>query len=540
MTKYIFVTGGVVSSLGKGITAASLGMLLGCRGLRVALQKFDPYLNVDPGTMNPYQHGEVYVTDDGTETDLDLGHYERFTGIPTSRQSNYTAGQIYDSILTKERRGDFLGGTVQVVPHVTNEIKSSIRAVADHADVVISEIGGTVGDIESLPFLEAIRQFRTDEGKNNVLYVHVTLIVYVKAAGEMKTKPTQHGVGRLREIGIIPDLLVCRTERPLSDEVKRKLSLFCNVDKNSVIEELDVQNTIYEVPFDFIEQGVDELIVDSLELPGGELDLGPWPNILDRIRNPSSTTRIGVVGKYAELQDAYKSIYEALAHGGTAHQCRVEVKRVLAEDLERDGEAVHLNDVDGILIPGGFGLRGIQGKILAAGYARERKIPFLGICLGMQCAVIEFARNVCGLEKADTAEENAACVDPVIDLMDSQTQVTDKGATMRLGGWPCHLGEGTKARLAYGTEVVRERHRHRYEFNNKYRGTLQEAGMILSGLSPDENLVEIVELGDHPWFVGVQFHPEFQSTPVNPHPLFRDFIGASIKTGKSTSKVPKP
>ena len=535
MAKYIIVTGGVVSSLGKGITAASMGMLLGCRGLKVVLQKFDPYLNVDPGTMNPYQHGEVYVTDDGAETDLDLGHYERFTGIATSRVSNFTAGQIYHSVLTKERRGDYLGGTVQVVPHVTDEIKSCIhRAAEGGADVVISEIGGTVGDIESLPFLEAVRQFGLDEGRQNVLYMHVTLILYIKAAGEIKTKPTQHGVGRLREIGIIPDMLICRTEKPLTEAVKDKLSLFCNVEKGCVIEERDVETSIYEVPFDFIDQGVDRLVVDRLGLPAGERDLGPWPDILDAIKHPDRTVRIGVVGKYSELQDAYKSIYEALGHAGAANRARVDVKKVLSEDIEREGTDALLGDVQGVLVPGGFGLRGIEGKVQAAGYARRRGVPFLGLCLGMQCAAIEVARSLCGLDGADTAENNPSTPHPVISLLPEQEAVTDKGATMRLGAWPCTLVDGTKARQAYAAASVSERHRHRFEFNNAYRDRFEAHGVRFSGTSPDGQLVEIMELADHPWFVAVQFHPEFKSYPTRPHPLFRDFVQAAIEQGRSS------
>jgi len=532
MPKHIFVTGGVVSSLGKGITAASLGMLLGCRGLKVALQKFDPYLNVDPGTMNPYQHGELYVTDDGTETDLDLGHYERFTGIPTTRASNYTSGQIYSSVIAKERRGEYLGGTVQVVPHITDEIKAAVRSAADDADVVITEIGGTVGDIEGLPFLEAIRQFGLDEGPENVMYIHVTLIVSVRAAGEIKTKPTQHSVMKLREIGISPDVLVCRCEEPLPKAVKEKISLFTSVRPECVIEEPDVKHTIYEVPFQFVEQGLDELIVRRLGLRAGPLELGPWPGIIETIRNPACTVRIGVVGKYSELQDAYKSIYEALDHGGIAHRCKVKVERILSEDVETKGPEATLRGVEGILVPGGFGLRGVEGKIAAARYAREHGVPYLGLCLGMQCAAIEFARNVCGLEDADTTENRPDCAHPVICLMEEQKKVTQMGATMRLGAYPCVLAEGSLARAAYGKAEVRERHRHRYEFNNAYREMFARHGMRFSGLSPDGQLVEIIELVDHPWFVAVQFHPEFRSTPVRPHPLFVAFIGQSLKDGQ--------
>ena len=529
MAKHIFVTGGVVSSLGKGITAASIGMLLGRRGLKVALQKFDPYLNVDPGTMNPYQHGETYVTDDGAETDLDLGHYERFTGIETSRHSNYTAGRIYSSVIAKERRGDYLGGTVQVVPHITDEIKLAIKAVENDADVVITELGGTVGDIEGLPFLEAIRQYGLEAGRDNVLYVHVTLIVSVKAAGERKTKPTQHSAQKLREIGITPDVLVCRCDRPLEPEMKRKISLFTSVELKSVIEEPDVKDTIFEVPFQFIDQGLDQLIVDRLHLEAKPLEMGPWPGIIERIRSPKGTAEIFVVGKYAELQDAYKSIYEALDHGGVANQCKVEIRRVLAEEVEAKGAEAVLGGAGGILVPGGFGLRGIEGKIAAANYARVNRVPFLGLCLGMQCAAIEFARNVCGLAEADTAENYPDTPHPIICLMPGQRNVTQKGATMRLGGWPCKLRPGTNAAAAYGQELIRERHRHRYEFNNNYREMFEEHGMRIAGTTPDGELVEIIELVDHPWFVAVQFHPEFRSTPVNPHPLFAAFVQKAMQ-----------
>jgi len=527
-TKYIFVTGGVVSSLGKGITAASLGMLLGCRGLKVALQKFDPYLNVDPGTMNPYQHGEVYVTDDGAETDLDLGHYERFTAIPTSRFSNFTAGRIYQEVLNKERRGDYLGGTVQVVPHVTNEIKESVRKASDGADVVITEIGGTVGDIEGLPFMEAIRQFRLEEGPENVVYVHVTLIVSVRAAGEVKTKPTQHSVTKLREIGIQPDFLVCRTEKPTSLDIKKKISLFTSVPLKCVIDEPDVAHSIYEVPFQFVDQKLDQLIIDRLQINAGPLELGKWPEILNVLRNPQGTLPIAVVGKYSELQDAYKSIYEALDHGGLACSHRVQVQKVLAEDLEKDGDGHRLANVAGILIPGGFGLRGIEGKVLACRFAREHKIPFFGICLGMQCAAIEFARNVCALNGADTTENKPDTPHPVIDLLPEQRTVTEKGATMRLGAWPCNLLTGSKAAQAYQESLIHERHRHRYEFNNHYRKLFTDHGVVFSGINPDKDLVEVMEIADHPWFVAVQYHPEFKSYPTRPHPLFAAFVKASL------------
>ena len=551
MAKHIFVTGGVVSSLGKGITAASMGMLLGCRGLKVAMQKFDPYLNVDPGTMSPYQHGELYVTDDGAEADLDLGHYERFTGIPTCRASNYTSGQIYSAVIAKERRGDYLGGTVQVVPHITDEIKAAVRSLAEAGqaredgqtpagppDVVITELGGTVGDIEGLPFLEALRQFGLDAGRENVMFVHVTLVVTVRAAGEIKTKPTQHSVMKLREIGISPDVLVCRCEKPLEEAVKRKISLFTSVERRCVIEEPDVTDTIYEVPFQFIQQGLDEQIVERLGLAAGPLELGPWPGIIETIRSPASRVRIGVVGKYGELQDAYKSIYEALDHGGVAHNCKVEVARILSEDVEKRGPEALLGAVQGILVPGGFGQRGLEGKIAAIRYAREKQVPFLGLCLGMQCAVIEFARNVCGLADADTTENRPDCADPVICLMEEQKSVTQKGATMRLGAYPCRLAPDSLARAAYGAEEVQERHRHRYEFNNAYRERLGACGMRFSGLSPDGELVEIIELSRHPWFVAVQFHPEFKSRPVEPHPLFAAFIAAAKENGQQQQHPP--
>jgi len=530
MAKYIFVTGGVVSSLGKGITAASLGMLLKAWGLKVKLQKFDPYLNVDPGTMNPYQHGEVYVTDDGAETDLDLGHYERFTAEPTSRDSNYTAGQVYYSVISKERRGDYLGQTIQLVPHITDEIKSYVRKLAaPGVDVVISEIGGTVGDIEGLPFLEAIRQISLDEGRANVMYIHVTLVPYIRAAGEIKTKPTQHSVGQLREIGIIPDVLICRTEKPLTDQIKAKISLFCNVERKAVIEEPDVTDTIYEVPFMFVEQGLDRLIIERLGLKNGTLDLGPWPQILDVIRHPTSSVRIAVVGKYGELQDAYKSIYEAIAHGGIANRCRVEAVRVLAEDVRPDSAEGLLAGVDGILVPGGFGSRGIQGKIEAVRFAREKNVPFLGICLGLQCAAIEFARNKCGLDGADSTEINPDTKHPVVCLLEEQRTVEEKGASMRLGAWPCNLRDGSRAREAYGTGTISERHRHRYEFHNGYRKLFESKGAVFSGLSPDGELVEMLEIPSHPWFVSTQFHPEFKSYPVSPHPLFRAFVRAALE-----------
>ena len=529
MTKYIFVTGGVVSSLGKGITAASLGLVMKAHGLRVKLQKFDPYLNVDPGTMNPYQHGEVYVTDDGAETDLDLGHYERYTGEATTQDSNFTAGAIYNSVLTKERRGDYLGQTIQVIPHITNEIKDCVHKLeGPDVDLIISEIGGTVGDIEGLPFLEAIRQFGRDVGRRNVLYIHLTLVPFIRAAGEMKTKPTQHSVQRLREIGIIPDVLICRTEKPLDESLRQKISLFCNVELSAVIEERDVEDTIYELPFTFVDQHLDKIIADALGMEIGDPDLGRWAEILPIIRHPEHSVRIAVVGKYSELQDAYKSIYEALAHGGIGNRCRVEIVRALAEDIEEQGAAEVLSEVDGILVPGGFGGRGMEGKVMAAQYAREHGVPFLGICLGLQCAVIEFARNACGLAGADSAESDPDTPHPVIDLMEEQKAIDTKGATMRLGAYPCRIAEGTRACEAYGSTEISERHRHRYEINNHYRDVLGDKGMVFSGLSPSGHLVEMIELKEHPWFVATQAHPEFKSTPVNPHPLFAGLVKAAV------------
>ncbi|MHC5053742.1 MAG: CTP synthase [Planctomycetota bacterium] len=534
MSRYIFVTGGVVSSLGKGLTSAAIGMILSRRGLKVKLQKFDPYINVDPGTMNPYQHGEVYVTDDGTETDLDLGHYERFTGEPASRDSNYTTGQIYSSVIEKERRGDFLGGTVQVIPHITNEIKACIRRLAGPGvDVVISEIGGTVGDIEGLPFLEAIRQMRHDEGRRNVLYIHLTLVPYIRAAGELKTKPTQQSVGHLREIGIQPDILICRTEKELPEEARRKIALFCNVDVEAVLEERDVATSIYEIPEVLVRQKVDRVIIDTLGLEAGVLRLDDWTAMLERVRNPKGSVRIAVVGKYIELQDAYKSIYEALAHAGAAHAVKVEVERIEAEDLEKGGPG-RLDGLQGILVPGGFGMRGIEGKLVAARHARETGIPYLGICLGMQCAVIEFARNVLGLEGANSSEFDADTPHAVIALLDEQRNVTKMGGTLRLGAFPCRLEPGSKAHAAYGVTQVSERHRHRYEFNNAYRERFEAAGVRFSGTSPDGGLVEMIELApetDHPWFVATQAHPEFKSRPADAHPLFRAFVGAAIERG---------
>ena len=529
MTKYIFVTGGVVSSLGKGLTSAAIGLLLESHGFKVALQKLDPYLNVDPGTMSPYQHGEVYVTDDGTETDLDLGHYERFTRAKLTRDSNYTTGKIYNEVISKERRGDYLGSTVQVIPHITDEIKRCIENMDDgEADVIISELGGTVGDIEGQPFLEAIRQFGLEKGRENVMFIHLTLLPYLSASGEVKTKPTQHSVGKLREIGILPDILVCRTEKEMEEEHRRKIALFCNVPVDAVIEERDVDHSIYEVPMVLREQKLDSQILSHLQLPEGSGDLTEWKEMVDTVCSLTRTTEVTVVGKYIELTDAYKSIYEALTHAGIAHNVDVKFRKVSSEAVEKEGVEALLEGSQAILVPGGFGDRGIEGKISAIRYARENSIPFLGICLGMQCACIEFGRNVMGLEGAHSSEFDKNSPHPVIDLMEDQNDVTEKGGTMRLGAYPCDLADGTIARKAYGADLVHERHRHRYEFNNSYRQQFEDAGGVFSGLSPDGNLVEIFELPDHPWFVSCQFHPEFQSRPVSAHPLFRDFVRASL------------
>lgn len=528
--KYIFITGGVVSSLGKGLTSGALGALLETRQLKVRIQKFDPYLNVDPGTMSPFQHGEVYVLDDGAETDLDLGHYERFTHCKLSKFNNLTSGQIYEHVLQKERRGDYLGKTVQVIPHVTNEIKARLYAAGEGVDVLITEIGGTVGDIEGLPFLEALRQFSLEVGKDNVLFIHVTLLPYLKAAGELKTKPSQQSVAKLREIGIQPDILVCRTEQPMTDDMRQKLSLFCNVEQKAVIEEMDVKHSIYELPIMLAEEGVDKLVVERLGIKAPESDMSAWKSIVRRLVSPSGgCVKIAVVGKYIDLQDAYKSIYESLAHAGVGNDCSVKILRIDSEDVERDGAEKYLSDADGILIPGGFGDRGIEGKILAAKYARENKIPYFGICLGMQIAVIEYARDVLGLDGANSTEFNESTLYPVINIMDDQKDIVDKGATMRLGSYECALVEGSRAGKAYGQKSVRERHRHRFEFNNAYRKRLEDAGLVGAGINPKRNLVEIVEVKDHPWMVGVQFHPEFQSKPSKPHPLFCAFVGEALK-----------
>ncbi|BAB07511.1 CTP synthase [Halalkalibacterium halodurans] len=529
-TKYIFVTGGVVSSLGKGITAASLGRLLKNRGMKVTIQKFDPYINVDPGTMSPYQHGEVFVTDDGAETDLDLGHYERFIDINLNKNSNVTTGKIYSSVLKKERRGDYLGGTVQVIPHVTNEIKERVfRAGREtNADVVITEIGGTVGDIESLPFLEAIRQIKSDIGVDNVMYIHCTLIPYLAAAGEMKSKPTQHSVKELRSLGIQPNVIVVRTEKPVPEEMKEKIALFCDIRKDSVIEARDA-DTLYEVPLDLQAQNLDEIVCDHLNLSCQEADMTEWKSLVEKVKNLSGLVKIALVGKYVALPDAYLSVAEALRHAGYAFDADINIKWVDSEDVTAENVAEQLQGVDGILVPGGFGDRGIEGKIEAIRYAREQKIPFLGICLGMQLASIEFARNVLGLEGAHSAEINPDTPHPIIDLLPEQKDVEDMGGTLRLGLYPCKLKNGTLAQSAYNDQVIYERHRHRYEFNNQYREQMEAKGFMFSGTSPDGRLVEIVELGDHPFFIASQFHPEFVSRPTRPQPLFREFIQASLR-----------
>jgi len=535
--KYVFVTGGVVSSLGKGLTAASLGTLLELRGLKVVLQKFDPYLNVDPGTMSPYEHGEVYVLDDGAETDLDLGHYERFTSQPLTRLNNLTSGQVYQSVLRKERRGDYLGKTIQVIPHVTNEIKERIREVgqASGADVIITEIGGTTGDIEGLPFLEALRQFAIEAGRDNVVFIHVTLVPYIKAAGELKSKPSQQSVAKLREIGIQPQLLVCRTERPIDQELREKLAIFCNVRADAVIEEVDVEHSVYELPLVLKAEGMDALVCEYLGLKTPEPDLTEWRAFVDHLIRPSHNVRIGVVGKYIELQDAYKSVYEALTHAGAANDAKVELVRLEAEVLEETGTAPELARIDGILVPGGFGERGIEGKIVAARYAREHRVPYLGLCLGMQIATIEFARHVCGLDGANSTEFESNPEHPVIAILEEQKSVTKKGGTMRLGAYPCDLRPGTLAARLYGKSTIQERHRHRFEFNPDYRERLEAAGLVVSGTSPDGHLVEIVELPKHPFFIASQFHPEFLSKPTRPHPLFNGFIAASLERRKKAS-----
>ena len=527
MTKYIFVTGGVVSSIGKGIVAASLGRLLKNRGLKVAIQKFDPYINVDPGTMSPYQHGEVFVTDDGTETDLDLGHYERFIDINLNQYSNVTTGKVYSEVLKKERRGDYLGATVQVIPHITNEIKDKIRRAGEltDADIVITEVGGTVGDIESLPFLEALRQMKADMGANNVLYIHTTLIPYLKAAGELKTKPTQHSVKELRSLGIQPNILVVRTEEELPSGIKDKLALFCDVKPNAVIESRDVE-TLYTIPLNLQAQGMDDLVLDHFGIQRPEADMTDWRALENKVLNLKGKVTVGLVGKYVSLPDAYLSIVEALKHAGYAHDTEIDIRWIDAEEVDDQNVADYLADVDGVLVPGGFGSRGLIGKIAAIRYAREHKLPFFGICLGMQLACIEFARNVVGIHDADTGEENPACPHKIIDLLPDQEAEGDLGGTLRLGLYPCRLVEGSLAHQLYGQDLVQERHRHRYEFNNAYRERLAAAGLTFSGLSPDGRLVEIVEIKDHPFFIAAQFHPEFISRPNRPQAIFDGFVAA--------------
>ncbi len=538
--KYIFVTGGVVSSLGKGIAAASLGRLLVERGFRVTMMKLDPYLNVDPGTMSPFQHGEVFVTDDGAETDLDLGHYERFLDRPLSQANNITTGRIYSNVITKERRGEYLGSTVQVIPHITDEIKGAVKRIAPGNDVVLVEVGGTVGDIESLPFLEAIRQFRREVGKENALFVHLTLVPYIAAAGEVKTKPTQHSVRELMEIGIQPDFLICRSEKPLQDDVKRKIALFCNVDFGAVIESPDVP-TIYEIPLSFEQQGFAERVMERLRLTAPTPDLTNWRTMVQHITNPHTRVKICVVGKYTDYIDSYKSVQEALIHGGIANDVGVDLAWT-SSDLFTSAERAReiLSNYHGLLVPGGFGVRGVEGMVEAIRAARELSIPFFGICLGMQVAIIEFARNVLGLEDSHSSEFAPECSDPVISLMDSQRDVTDMGGTMRLGAYPCRLQRGSKAADVYGQPEVSERHRHRYEVSNRYRDTLIEHGMRLSGLSPDDSLVEMVELPDHPYFIGCQFHPELQSRPLRPHPLFAGFIAAAERYHQAQEQAVQP
>jgi CTP synthase len=531
MSKYIFITGGVVSSLGKGIACASIGRILEARGFKVALAKCDPYINVDPGTMNPFQHGEVYVTDDGAETDLDLGHYERFTHVKLTKNNNITTGKIYFSVITKERRGDYLGKTVQVVPHITDEIKESIKRVAANGfpDIVIIEIGGTVGDIESLPFLEAIRQLKQEIGASSAINIHLTLVPYIRSAEEIKTKPTQHSVGKLREIGIQPEILLCRSEKPISQDIKQKIALFCNVCEDAVVEALDVKS-IYEVPLMFKKDGLDDLILNFLQIKSKKGDLKEWSEkVVGVLKNPKKICRIAVVGKYITLQDAYKSIYEALIHGGIANDARVEIVKIDSEEVKARRVSSLFCDIDGILVPGGFGYRGIEGKINAIEFARKEKVPYFGICLGMQTAVIEFARNVCGLKEANSTEFNKKTPYPVISLLEEQKKIKIKGASMRLGAYPARLMPGTRAHAAYKTSLISERHRHRYEFNKRYKGLMEERGLKISGISPNGMLVEIVELKDHPWFVAVQFHPEFKSKPDLAHPLFREFIRAALK-----------
>jgi CTP synthase len=535
MTKYIFVTGGVVSSLGKGLTSAAIGWILERHGFTVSMQKLDPYINVDPGTMSPFQHGEVYVTDDGTEADLDLGHYERFTRARINKDSNYTTGKIYKSVIQKERRGDYLGHTVQVIPHITDEIRMAIKAGAapshggPEPDVHITEIGGTVGDIESLPFLEAIRQFNLEHGPNDCMFVHLTLLPFLRASGELKTKPTQQSVGKLREIGIQPNVLICRTEKPMDQDMTRKISLFCNVRPEAVIEERDVDFSIYEVPLMLMRSGLPKRIFDHLQLtPKHSAETSDWERMLQSVKYPEHTIEIAVSGKYIELHDAYKSIYESLNHAGIAHQAKIQLRKISAEAVFNDGAEQHLEGVHGVLVPGGFGERGFEGKIASIRYARLNKIPFFGICYGMQAAAVEYARSVLGITDAITTEYDHNAASPVIALMEEQKRANEKGGTMRLGAFDCELTAGTKSHRAYGTTRISERHRHRFELNNAYRSRLAEAGLVMAGVNPKLDLVEIIELKDHPWFVGVQYHPEFKTQPMQPHPLFRDFIGAAV------------
>jgi CTP synthase len=537
-TKFIFVTGGVVSSLGKGLASASIGALLESRGLKVTMLKMDPYINVDPGTMSPFQHGEVFVTDDGAEADLDLGHYERYVSTLMGRKNNCTTGQIYETVIAKERRGDYLGGTVQVIPHITDEIKRRILAAAEGFDIAIGEIGGTVGDIEGLPFLEAVRQFAWDWGRENVLYIHLTLVPFITCGGELKTKPTQHSVKELTGLGIQPDILLCRTDRFLDPKIKSKIARFCNVAENSVITAKDVES-IYEVPLVFHDEGLDERIVEKLNIWTGAPNLKKWQHVADVLKNSKDSVRVAVVGKYMSLKESYKSLLEALVHGGIANEVHVDLDCIEAEKIEQEGVQAVLKDIDGLLIPGGFGDRGSEGKIAAIRYARENQIPFFGICLGMQMAVVEFARNVCGLDGANSSEFDLQTPHPVIHLMEEQKSIDTKGGTMRLGNYPCVLQNGTLAAKLYGREKISERHRHRYEFNNTYRAEFGAKGMVLSGLSPDSNLVEIVELKNQPWFIGCQFHPEFKSRPMDCHPLFRGFIQAAMEKRQALSELPR-
>jgi len=536
-TKFIFVTGGVVSSLGKGLASASIGALLESRGLKVTIFKMDPYINVDPGTMSPFQHGEVFVTDDGAETDLDLGHYERFLSSRMSQKNNFTTGQVYDRVIANERRGEYLGGTVQVIPHITDEIKRRILEAAEGYDITIGEVGGTVGDIESLPFLEAIREFRWDRGRENVLYIHLTLVPFISAAGEVKTKPTQHSVKELTGLGIQPDVLLCRTDRFLERKIKAKIAHFCNVDENAVITAKDV-DCIYEVPLIFHEEGLDERIVEKLNMWTGTPNLSKWAKVVQTVKHPRDHVRIAMVGKYVDLTDSYKSLNEALVHGGIANECKVEVEYIDSEKIEQDGLPAAVENADGILVPMGFGPRGTEGKIAAVRYAREEKLPFLGICFGMQMAVIEFARHVCGLERANSTEVDEHTPYPVIDLMTGQRSVTSKGGTMRLGAYACIVHEDSLAFRVYGKRKISERHRHRYEVNNAYRDTLTQHGLILSGLSPDESLVEMIELPDHPFFLASQFHPEFKSRPLDCHPMFKGFIKAALQHKLEAARTP--